>query len=656
MRDGPSGRVRALVTALLALALGVLCVPSLALAAPPTNISPPTITGEMVENETITAHAGTWNTGGQPGVAHFEWYRCGPLGGNCQPLRLAGLDINLGTTTDQSKHTLTDADHRNRLKVRVTFVTADGASEPVFSALTPAILPDIPAIVGTLRDGELVHVDDPPATTEAHPAAYGYRWWRCLPDSYTCEIVQVNNPAGVFNSIRYGPSYYRLTENDVGFRLAVVRYSTAISSEHPLVGQDVGTTSNVSGVVQAIAPGNQARPVVIGEPRVGETLRTTDGVWTGSKVQLSYAWERCEENDCSSILGADENTYTLTSNDEGFKIVSVVTGSNSAGSQQAPSDPTDEVQPRGGNSNSCVSPAAKTLFDGYAGSTYAKLVTDQPTADTAAVCYRINQDNLAPGGRLDIAADAGVPTPETDTSYSLCATAAGNTIPGQQPFFTNTTLGFTQSLGAYSNSSGDVWLCLRADPVVGTRVKLQQPAGSQVPTNTLDSPSLPAPPPTPGTPGLASSSCQAASQNVRAINANIADVQTWLYARAVSSTKVELCVRAQTPAGAPTQSAGGRLTVDATGTPGVSLVGPTIPPDTSACTDEIQRFSSQGHVVVISTSAAGANPATVCVDSTELPEPVAITAGTTGSATPPDVTWDADPGTPDPDGGGDSLL
>jgi hypothetical protein len=654
MTDEPSGRVRALITTMLALVVGVLWAPSLALAAPPTNIDPPTITGEMVETKTITAHAGTWDSSG---VAHFLWYRCNSSGGDCVELRPFGLDVNLGTTADQSKHTLTEADVRYRLKVAVTFVSAGGASTAVESALTDVINYDIPVIVGTPRDGELLHIDGEAATTEAQPAAYGYRWNRCVPGTWNCQVVQINNPVGVNNAIRHGPSYYRVSEDDVGYTITANRYSTALNSEPSIIGANVGPTSNQTAVVQAIAPDNQVRPTIIGVAQEGETLKTTDGVWTGSKPQLTYQWQRCiSPGNCPSIGGADESTYTLTADDVGFRIVSVVTGTNSAGSDQAQSDPTDEVQSRPGNSNSCVSPAAKTVFDGYAGPTYAKLVTDRPSSDTAAVCYRINQDQFAPGGRLDVAADAGVPTPETDTSYNACATTGGNTIPGQHPFFTNTTLGLTQMVDAYSNSSGDAWLCMRADPVVGSRVKLQQPSGSQVPTNTLDSPSLPAPPPTPGSPGLPSSSCQAGSGNVRAINANIADVQTWLYGRQASSTSVELCVRAQTPATGPTQSAGGRLTVDAAGVPGVSVVGPTISANTAPCTLEIEHFNSQGVDVTISSSPAGTNPATVCVQSTSLPQPVAITAGVTGGAGTPDVTWDADPGTPDPDGGGLSLF
>jgi hypothetical protein len=657
MRFGSLGRVRALITAVLALAVGALCVPSLALAAAPTNVSPPTITGEMVDTQTVTAHAGTWDTGGAPGTAVFQWFRCNASGGACVELRPFGLDVNLGTTPDQSRHTLTEADFRNRLKVQVTFVSAGGASVPVFSALTDVIGADIPVIVGTARDGELLHVDGAATTAEAQPAAYGYRWWRCVPGTGSCQILQVNNPVGINNSVRHGPSYYRLTENEVGYTIIAVRYSTALNSEPSLIGADVGPSSDQTAVVQALAPENQVRPTVVGVAQEGETLRTTDGVWTGSHPQLSYGWQRCTTpTNCLTILSENENTYTLTSEDVTKRIVSVVTGTNPAGSQQAESDPTDEVQSRGGNSNSCVSPAAKTVFDGYAGSTYAKLVTDRPTTDTAAVCYRLDQDEFRPGGRLDVAADAGVPSPEPDTSYNACSTASGNTIPGQHPLFTNTTLGFTQMVDAYSNSSGDAWLCLRADPVVGSRVKFSQPSGSRVPTNSLDSPSLPAPPPTPGPPGLPSSSCQAGSGNVRAINANIADVQTWLYGRQASSTSVELCVRAQTPTNGPTKSAGGRLTVDATGVPGVSVVGPTVSTDTTPCSLEIEHFSSQGVDVTISSSPAGTNPATVCVQSTSLPQPVAVTAGVTGGAGTPDVTWDADPGTPDPDGGSLSLF
>jgi hypothetical protein len=307
-------------------------------------------------------------------------------------------------------------------------------------------------------------------------------------------------------------------------------------------------------------------------------------------------------------------------------------------------------------SDSCVSPQAKTVFDGFAGQTYAKLMTDQPTAQDTAVCYRIDQGTtFEPGGRLDIQA-SGVSVPTTDTSYNACSTTGGNTFPSQHPLFSTSgpPLG-TDMIDVYTDSGGDAWLCLEADPI-GKRVLAKEPNASGLPSNTLDSPQVPAPPPTPGPVGYPSTTCQSGSGNVQALDANIGGVQAWLYGWQETSTKVHLCVRAQTPAQNPSQSAGGEITVDATGVPGVTPVVPTISSNTSACTQTIRTLTVDGVTVTVSSSPSSANPATVCVTSTALPQPVAITAGFTGGAGTPHVNWTPDPGTPGGSIGNINLL
>jgi hypothetical protein len=283
------------------------------------------------------------------------------------------------------------------------------------------------------------------------------------------------------------------------------------------------------------------------------------------------------------------------------------------------------------------------VFDGFAGQTYVKLITDQPSANTTSVCYRIDQGSTQPGGRLDIPVNPSAPLPTTDTNYQACSTTLGNTIPGQHPMFSTSgpPLG-TDMIDSYADSSGNVWLCLQADPV-GLRVLAKLPSTGSLPSNKLDSPSVGAPPPVPGPVGYPSTTCQNGSGNVQALDANIGGgTQIWLYGWQESSTKLRLCVRAQNP----TQSAGGQIVIDATGVPGVTPVGPSVSSNTSACTQTIRSVSAEGVTVTLASSPTGANPATVCVLSPSLPQPLAITAGVTGSLGTGHVNWTPDPGTP----------
>jgi hypothetical protein len=313
--------------------------------------------------------------------------------------------------------------------------------------------------------------------------------------------------------------------------------------------------------------------------------------------------------------------------------------------------PTGVVVPAdsGVFSDTCTSPTAKTIFDGFVESTYARLVTDQPSSPQALwVCFRVQRDALQSAGRLEIPAGGSAPIPTTDTNYSTCSTAPGNAIPGSHPMFSQTVAGLTQSIDSYASAGGDVWLCLRADPV-GTRVVTKQPSGGGTPAVRLDSPPTGPPPPTPGPAGEPSTTCQNGSGNVRALNANLGGSQVWLYGWQESASKIHLCVRAQYPAQAPTQRGGGRLTVDTTGVPGATLVGPATSTDTSQCTVPIYHLSTQGVDITITSSPitpTPSNPAYLCVTSPSLPRPLVIYGGYTGSATAPQVTWRPDSGTP----------
>lgn len=103
-----------------------------------------------------------------------------------------------------------------------------------------------------------------------------------------------------------------------------------------------------------------ALPEVTGQTVQGGTLSTTPGTWNGTPTAYSYAWEDCDTlgASCTSINNATASSYTLTSNDVGHTIRSVVTASNGApASAQATSV---NVGPVTTGSQSCASYAANT--------------------------------------------------------------------------------------------------------------------------------------------------------------------------------------------------------------------------------------------------------------------------------------------------------
>ena len=163
------------------------------------------------------------------------------------------------------------------------------------------------------------------------------------------------------------------------------------------------------------APVNVVPPVVVGVPAVGQQpLQTTDGVWTGSPW-FGYVWQRCDQLGANCVpTGGTSSTYTLTTDDVGHTIRSVVTANNGIGSGSQPSPPTAPVQgatplppesspPTGYPSRACLTsgtPLAPTgvLNDGIRVSTYLW----QESANKVSVCERVHAGSVNAGGRLEV--------------------------------------------------------------------------------------------------------------------------------------------------------------------------------------------------------------------------------------------------------------
>ncbi|HVF73690.1 MAG TPA: hypothetical protein VM938_01470 [Acidimicrobiales bacterium] len=284
--------------------------------------------------------------------------------------------------------------------------------------------------------------------------------------------------------------------------------------------------------------------------------------------------------------------------------------------------------------------------DGFVGSAYTRLHSVQPSPGTTAVCFRSEVGGLGIGGKVTFASGntAAPAVPSTDTSASLCATTSGNAIPPPHPVFSG-SLGDPADPTTYVPFSADLfasasegWLCLTAGSV-SRRVVVPVPHTGTPPSVTFatDGTTSRLPSSTVNT-SPTSGACQGATTGSKAEYANLTGAfgRTWLHTWQESATRAHVCIRTQGSA-----TTGGRLTIDTTGSGGVSPVFSTSATDTSACTLRVAGVDTPTTAEVRrSASLTDTSGVSFCVVAGSTR--VRVTLGAAGSPTPPQATWTAD--------------
>jgi fibronectin type 3 domain-containing protein len=290
----------------------------------PSNTSPPTISGNAVAGQTLTANPGQWS-GSTPINFTYQWRSCDQNGNGCSNI----------TGATSPTYTLTQGDIGTTVRVVVTGMNTWGSafatSNPTAVVADPGPIPPSntspPTISGTPQMGQALTAD-PGQWSGTQPISFAYQWESCDQNGDNCSDI-----------LGATQQTYTLTILDVGntVRMEVTATNTAGSST---------ASSDHTAVISEpapIPPSNTSPPTISGNAVVGQTLTGDNGTWSGTQP-INYAdqWRRCDQSgaNCGDINGATAQTYALVAADLGKTIRFQVTASNGAGSSTATSNRT----------------------------------------------------------------------------------------------------------------------------------------------------------------------------------------------------------------------------------------------------------------------------------------------------------------------------
>lgn len=169
------------------------------------------------------------------------------------------------------------------------------------------------------------------------------------------------------------------------------------------------------GVVPA-APSNVSPPVISGIQTRGQTLSTTDGVWTNSPTSFAYQWKRGGVD----IAGATNSTYLLAAADVGTAITVGIIATNVTGSS------AQSVSSATGNIAALLSISGTPVTTATQNSAYAGFSVSGSGGHTPYT-YSLASGTLPTGITLDSSTGAVTGTPtvvETKTGIVIRVTDA----------------------------------------------------------------------------------------------------------------------------------------------------------------------------------------------------------------------------------------
>jgi RHS repeat-associated protein len=124
-------------------------------------------------------------------------------------------------------------------------------------------------------------------------------------------------------------------------------YGLTVTPAHDLLIADSSNSRILRLSPEApAAPTVLSAPEIYGAPAVGSVYESSAGVWHGSpRRSYSFQWQRCNASgeECSDIEGATNSAYTVIESDLGSTVRVLVTATNSLGSAESASAPSEVI-------------------------------------------------------------------------------------------------------------------------------------------------------------------------------------------------------------------------------------------------------------------------------------------------------------------------
>jgi len=367
---------------------------------PPVLVSPPTVSGETEDGETLRGDEGEWD-GLVPFTPTYRWLRCDANGDDC-----GQIDGAAGAT-----YRLTPQDVGLTLRFRVLQANAGGTTAAtsertvVVRAAPPRSLA-APAIGGPAGLGRTLTADAG-AWSGTPELTHTYQWRRCAADGTACaDIDGATSQTYVLSE----------SERDASVRVRVRTENSVGAAE---------AESGPTGQIQDTVPGvvDPPRLSIAGLVAQGATLEVGDGAWSGSRpLDVRRQWRRCDAggNSCIDLAGQTGPSYVLTREDVGRRLVVAVTATNLVGSVTHVTDASPVVlpEPPANTATPVVTVAGGTPRDGVRAT-----VSTGRWAGATPITYAVSWV------RCDASGGACVPIEGADgTSYTFSPEDVGHRL------------------------------------------------------------------------------------------------------------------------------------------------------------------------------------------------------------------------------------